>query len=161
LCLIENFPPEKINIHDYCKNKSVVFVGLPGAFTPTCSNKQIPDYMEKQEALREAGVDEVIVMAVHDGAVMSAWAKNQETDQSMLTFLGDPFSELTKALDLELTHPGPIGKLGHGRCKRFAMHVVDSEIKALNISEAPDDPTGEDDHAHANSLADAIIATMK
>ncbi|KAL7485142.1 hypothetical protein ACHAW6_010746 [Cyclotella cf. meneghiniana] len=71
---------------------------------------------------------------------MMNWAKSQKVGLSMLTFLGDPNSEFTKALDLELTHPGPVSVLGPGRCKRFAMHVVDGVIKAVNVSEGPDDP---------------------
>ncbi|KAL7472101.1 hypothetical protein ACHAXS_012434 [Conticribra weissflogii] len=137
------------NIQDYCKDKSVVIVGLP----------QIPDYVEKQDALRAAGVNEVIIMAVNDGAVMQAWAKSQKTGLSMLSFMGDPNSKLTKALDLELTAEGPIEVLGPGRCKRFAMHVVDGVIKAVNVSEFPDDPTGDSDPSA--SLADGILATMK
>jgi len=112
----------------------------------------------KQDALREKGVDEVIILAAHDGAVMQNWAKSQRTALTMLTFLGDPHSELTKALDVELTDPGPVGKLGTGRCKRFAMHVVDGEIKAINISEGPGDPAGDEDPSA--SLADGIMATM-
>eukprot|EP00581_Thalassiosira_minuscula_P026942 CAMPEP_0184416274 /NCGR_PEP_ID=MMETSP0738-20130409/9366_1 /TAXON_ID=385413 /ORGANISM="Thalassiosira miniscula, Strain CCMP1093" /LENGTH=77 /DNA_ID=CAMNT_0026775685 /DNA_START=172 /DNA_END=405 /DNA_ORIENTATION=- len=76
----------------------------------------------------------------------------------MLTFLGDPNSELTRALDLELTDPGPISIIGPGRCKRFAMHVVDGVIKAVNVSESEGDPTGDNDPA--NSMADGIMATM-
>lgn len=102
---------------------------------------------------------EVIILAVNDGAVMMNWAKSQRTALTMLTFLGDPLSELTKALDLELTHPGPISVLGPGRCKRFAMHVVNGEIKAVNVSETPDDPAGDSDPSL--SLADGIMATMK
>ena len=104
-------------------------------------------------------VQEVIILAVHDGAVMMNWAKSQKTALSMLTFLGDPHSALTRGLDLELTHPGPVDVLGPGRCKRFAMHVVDGEIRACNVSETEDDPTGENDHS--NSLAEGIMATMK
>ena len=77
-------------------------------------------------------VQEVIILAAHDGAVMMNWAKSQKTALTMLTFLGDPHSELTRALDLELTHPGPVNVLGPGRCKRFAMHVVDGEIMAVS-----------------------------
>lgn len=83
----------------------------------------------------------------------------RKTALTMLTFLGDPNSELTKALDLELTDPGPVSKLGPGRCKRFAMHVVNGEIKAVNVSEGPDDPAGDNDPSA--SLADGIMATMK
>lgn len=96
---------------------------------------------------------------VNDGAVMMNWAKSQKTALTMLTFLGDPNSKLTKACDLELTHPGPIEVLGPGRCKRFAMHVVNGEIKAVNVSETEDDPTGDGDPSF--SLADGIMATMK
>ena len=69
-----------------------------GAFTPTWSTKQIPDYKEKQDALRAKGVQEVIILAVNDGAVMMNWAKSQKVGLSMLQFLGDPNSEFTKAL---------------------------------------------------------------
>ena len=74
---LENFPPEKIALGPYLANKNVVIVGLPGAFTPTWSTKQIPDYVAKQDALRDKGVTEVIILAVNDGAVMMNWAKIQ------------------------------------------------------------------------------------
>lgn len=115
--------------------------------------------MEKQDALRAKGVQEVIILAVNDGAVMMNWAKSQRTALTMLTFLGDPNSEFTRATDLELTHPGPIGVLGPGRCKRFAMHVVNGEIMAVNVSETEDDPTG--DSEPSASFAEGIMATMK
>ena len=94
-------------------------------------------------------------------AVMMNWAKSQRTALTMLTFLGDPLSEFTRATDLELTHPGPVSKLGPGRCKRFAMHVVDGVIEAVNVSEGEDgeDPAGDDDPSA--SLAEGIMATMK
>jgi len=114
--------------------------------------------VEKQDALRAKGVQEVIILAVNDGAVMMNWAKSQKTALTMLTFLGDPNSKLTKACDLELTHPGPVEVLGPGRCKRFAMHVVDGEIRAVNVSEAEGDPAGDNDPS--SSLADGIMATM-
>ena len=56
------------NIKDYCKDRNVVIVGLPAAFTPTWSTKQIPNYVENQDALRAEGVQEVIILAVNDGA---------------------------------------------------------------------------------------------
>ncbi|KAL7549712.1 hypothetical protein ACHAWF_012978, partial [Thalassiosira exigua] len=140
------------------KNRNVVIVGLPGAFTPT-STKQIPDYVEKQDALRAKGVSVWTSPAVNDGAVMMNWAKSQRTALTMLTFLGDPLSQFTKATDLELTHEGPVGVLGPGRCKRFAMHVVDGVIEAVNVSEGEDDPAGDSDPSA--SLADGIMATMK
>lgn len=157
--LYKGFPEvERVNIAERCKSKSVIILGLPGAFTPTCSNTQIPNYLENQDVLKEKGVDEVIVLSVNDSAVMQAWAKDQEAGDSMLTFLGDPASELTRALDLELTDPGPKSKGLFGRCKRFAIHVEDSVINAIQISEAPDDPAG--DSNPSETLVEGILGAM-
>jgi peroxiredoxin len=76
--LHNGFPPKKYNLAAYAKNKSILLLGLPGAFTPTWSTKQIPNYLEHQDALRKAGIDSVIVYCVNDGAVMQAWAKDQK-----------------------------------------------------------------------------------
>mmetsp|Transcript_9054 Transcript_9054/g.19407 ORF Transcript_9054/g.19407 Transcript_9054/m.19407 type:complete len:97 (-) Transcript_9054:366-656(-) len=90
---------------------------------------------------------------------MQAWAKDQKIGLSMLNFVGDPHSELTRALDLELTHEGPVVEKGLvGRCKRFAMYVVDGEIKIMRVSEGPDDPAG--DNNPANTLADAMLEAI-
>lgn len=76
---------------------------------------------------------------------MQAWAKDQKASVGLIKLYGDPYGDLTKALDMELTHPGPIGKGLVGRCKRSAIHAVNGEIKAIRISEKPDDPAGDDD----------------
>lgn len=90
---------------------------------------------------------------------MLAWAKNQKIGLSMLQFMGDPTGDLTKALDMQLTHPGPASKGLLGRCKRFAVHAVNGEIKAVCVSEGPDDPAGDDDPSA--TLADAVIKAIK
>ena len=72
------FPPKKYNVAEFCKDKSVILLGLPGAFTPTWSTKQIPNYLEHQDALRKKGIKNVIVYCVNDPAVMQAWAKDQK-----------------------------------------------------------------------------------
>ena len=105
---------------------------------------QIPGYLEHQAALKAAGVDEVMVFCVNDGAVMTAWQKDQGADESLLTFYGDPSGALTKALGMVLDHPGPQGKGLFGRTKRFAAIVKNGVVKALEISERPDDPAGDD-----------------
>ena len=105
---------------------------------------QIPGYLEHQAALKAAGVDEVMVFCVNDGAVMTAWSKDQGADDSLLTFYGDPSAKLTKALGMVLDHPGPMAKLGYPRSKRFAAYVVDGVVKAVEVSEKPDDPAGDD-----------------
>mmetsp|Transcript_33929 Transcript_33929/g.57610 ORF Transcript_33929/g.57610 Transcript_33929/m.57610 type:complete len:120 (-) Transcript_33929:274-633(-) len=108
------------------------------------------------------GIDETIIYCVNDGAVMSAWASDQGVEHSdandsegSITFLGDPTAELTKKLDMEMIHPGPHSKGIIGRCKRFALYAVNGEVKYVAISEAEDDPAGDDDPSA--TLAPAIM----
>jgi len=77
----------------------------------------------------------------------------------MLQLMGDPAGELTKALDMNLTHPGPASVGIIGRCKRFAMYAVNGEIKAINVSEGEDDPAG-DSHPE-NSMAEAMLEAIE
>lgn len=101
----------------------------------------------------------MVVWSVNDGAVMQAWAKDQKIGLSMLTLMGDPAGELTKDLDMELTHHGPIAVGIIGRCKRHALHVVDGEVKLVHVSEGPDDPAGDSDPS--NTLAEAMIGAIQ
>jgi len=121
---------------------------------------QVPGYLENADTLKAVGVQEVIVYCVNDGAVMSAWAKDQGVEgHALISFMGDPSGELTRALDLVLDHPGPVSVLGGPRCKRFAMYVEDQVVKVLRVSEAPDDPAG-DSNPEA-SLAESMIEAIK
>lgn len=104
---------------------------------------QIPGYLEQQGALKARGIDEVMVFCVNDGAVMTAWQKDQGADESLLTFYGDPSGKFTKAVGMTLNHPGPMAVLGYERSKRFAAYVVDGVVKAVEVSEKPDDPAGD------------------
>jgi len=156
---MQGFPdPKKINITDYCAGKNVIIVGLPGAFTPTWSEKQVPGYIEKQEALKEAGIEEVIVYCVNDPAVMQAWAADQKIEGSMVTFMADPAAELTKALGMEMTDAGPPSVGIIGRCKRFAIYAVDEEIKTVKISEGEGDPAGDNDPSA--TLVDGMLKAI-
>jgi len=158
--LMQGFPDvEKINVAEYCSGKNVIIVGLPGAFTPTWSSTQVPGYLENQEALKEAGIEEVIVYCVNDPAVMQAWAEDQGIRKSMVTFMADPAAELTKALDMEMTHPGPPSVGIIGRCKRFAIHAVDGDVKVVKVSEGPDDPAGDSDPSA--TLAEGMLEAIK
>ena len=85
---------------------------------------------------------------MNDAAVMGAWALDQKIAGSNISFIADPNSLVTKALGMEMTHPGPCAVLGPKRCKRFAMFVEDGTIKVINVSEGPDDPAGD---AHPES----------
>jgi len=150
---------ELIDVAEYCKNKSVIIVGLPGAFTPTWSEEQVPGYLEAQSGLKAAGVDEVIVYCVNDPAVMQAWGTDQKIEGSFITFMSDPAGTLTEALGMKMVHPGPPSVGIIGRCKRFAMHVVNGTVKYIAISEGPDDPAGDDDPSA--SLAPALLEKVK
>ena len=94
--------------------------------------------------MRAAGVDEVLVYCVNDPAVMEAWGKDQKIG-GMVSFFSDTSGVLTKALDVEMTAAGPTRALGGTRCKRFALYADDGVIKALHVSESPDDPSGDGD----------------
>lgn len=106
---------------------------------------QIPGYLLKASELQARGVSDVLVYAVNDGAVMDGWSKAQGVEGSIITFVADPRSELTKALGLVLDHPGPMSVLGNPRCKRFSMLIDDGVIKSINVASSEDDPAGDND----------------
>ncbi len=103
-------------------------------------------------------MDEVLVYCVNDGAVMDAWAADQGIEGSMVTFLGDPNSDLTKELDMILDDEGVVDVLGPGRCKRFAAILDGGVIKSLFVSEAAGDPAGGNDPSL--SCVDNILANL-
>lgn len=101
--------------------------------------------MAKEAELKAAGIDEVVIYAVNDGAVMTGWAKDQGVpENSIIKLYGDPKGEVTKALDLVLDHPGPMSVLGYPRCKRHSMYVKDCVVKSINVAASDDDPAGDD-----------------
>lgn len=89
---------------------------------------------------------------------MTAWQKDQSCDGSLISFLGDPAAEFTKALGMVLDHPGPMGVLGYPRTKRFSMLVNDGVVKTVHLAEAENDPAGDD--KPDVSLVEGIIADL-
>lgn len=89
---------------------------------------------------------------------MQAWSEDQGVEDSFITMMGDPAAEFTDALDLRMTHPGPPSVGIIGRSKRFALHVVNGEVKHVAVSEAEGDPAGDDDPSA--SLADAMLKVV-
>lgn len=120
---------------------------------------QIPNYLDAQKTLKGAGVEEVLVYCVNDGAVMEAWAKDQKIEGSMISFFADPTGSFTKACGMELTHDGPIGKGLLGRCKRFALYIDDGEVKYAAVAESDDDPAGDD--FPEKTLSEAMLEAIK
>jgi len=99
----------------------------------------------KQTELKAKGVAEVLVYCCNDGAVMQGWAREQKIEGSMVTFLADTRCEFSEAIGMCMDHPGPRDALGSTRCKRFVLVVENGIVKNMEVSEAPDDPAGDND----------------
>jgi peroxiredoxin len=124
--------PKTVSVAEAARGKRVVIFGLPGAFTPTCSAKHVPGYVEHLEELKAKKVDEVWCVALNDGYVMAAWGRDQGAI-GKVRMLGDGNGELTKKLGLEVD----LARAGLGlRMQRFSMLVDDGVVKQLNV-EAP------------------------
>ncbi len=124
--------PNSFKVSDLVKGKKIAIFGLPGAFTPTCSAKHVPGYVNHFDALKAKGVDELWCVSVNDAFVMGAWAKDQKTLGKVRMF-GDGSAAWTKALGLELD----LTAKGMGvRMQRFSMLVENGVIKTLNVEGA-------------------------
>ncbi len=120
---------QTISTDELFKGKKVVVFALPGAFTPTCSAKHLPGFVEKAAELRAKGVDAVACLSVNDAFVMSAWGKQQNAD-GKVQMLADGNGDFTRAVGLEMDGSGyGLGK----RSQRYAMIVQDGVVKALNV----------------------------
>ena len=124
--------PNSFDIEKATAGKTIAVFGLPGAFTPTCSAKHVPGYVEQAQALKAAGVDEIWCVSVNDPFVMGAWGREQKT-AGKVRMMADGSAEFTKAtgLTLDLTSRG----MGV-RSQRYSMLVEGGVVRALNI-EAP------------------------
>jgi peroxiredoxin len=124
--------PAAVSTAELFAGKKVVLFGVPGAFTPTCSNKHLPGYVRDADAIRAKGVDLIACVAVNDAFVMDAWGQAQGAAGKVL-MLADGNGELTKKLGLETD----ASKYGMGqRGRRFSMILEDGVVKELNV-EAP------------------------
>jgi peroxiredoxin len=121
--------PRKLQVLDEVRGKRVVVFGLPGAFTPTCSAKHVPGYLEKYDALKGNGVDEIWCVSVNDAFVMGAWARDQGTE-GKIRMIADGGADWTRALGLDVEIPG----MGV-RSKRYSMLLEDGVVKALNVEQ--------------------------
>lgn len=122
---------EAVQSADYFTGKRVALFSVPGAFTPTCSAKHLPGFVEKAAELKAKGIDAIACTAVNDAFVMGAWNKASGSDD--ITMLADGNGDFAKALGLELDLTG--GGLGH-RGQRFSMVLNDGTVEQLNIEAA-------------------------
>ena len=119
----------QIQINDYLKNKKVVLFSLPGAFTPTCSAKHMPGYVEYESDIKAKGIDEIICVSVNDGFVMQAWEKDQNS-KGKVTLFADGNGDFTQAIDLVFDGTSfGLGKRG----KRFVMIIDDCSVIHLAV----------------------------
>lgn len=125
--------PQPVQSSDYFKGKRVALFSVPGAYTPTCSAKHLPGFIEKGEALKAKGIDEIACTAVNDAFVLGAWGKANDADD--VTMLADGNGDFVKALGLDADFTG-FGMGGRGQ--RFSMVVDDGKVEQLNV-ESPGD----------------------
>ncbi len=123
---------QTVSTDDLFKGKKVVLFALPGAFTPTCSAKHLPGFVNHAEAIKGKGVDQIACLSVNDAFVMDAWGKAQNVGDKVL-MLADGNADFSKAVGLTMDGTG----YGMGtRASRYAMVVDNGVVKALNV-EAP------------------------
>ena len=124
--------PNPVKVAEAAAGKTIAVFGLPGAFTPTCSAKHVPGFVQKAQEFKAAGVDEIWCVSVNDAHVMGAWAREQKS-HGKVRMLADGSAEFTKAtgLTLDLTARG----MGL-RSQRYSMLVKDGKVSSINI-EAP------------------------
>ena len=124
--------PEPVDSDSYFAGRKVALFSVPGAFTPTCSAKHLPGFVEKADELKAKGVDEIACTAVNDAFVMGAWGKASGVE-GKVTMLADGNGAFPKAVGLEMDG----SKFGMGgRGQRFSMVVNDCVVEQLNV-EAP------------------------
>jgi len=121
--------PNTFDLEKAAAGKKIAIFALPGAYTPTCSAKHVPGYVENADALKAAGVDEIWCVSVNDAFVMGAWGRDQHT-AGKIRMMADGSADFTKAtgLTLDLTARG----MGL-RSNRYSMLVVDGVVKTLNV----------------------------
>lgn len=123
--------PADVSSDELFKGRTVALFSVPGAFTPTCSAKHLPGFVDSADALKSKGVDEIVCTAVNDAFVMGAWGKSAGAD-GKVSMLADGNGDFVKAIGLTMDATG--AGLGH-RGQRFSMIVKDGVITTLNVEE--------------------------
>ena len=123
--------PGPLTTDQLFKGKKVALFALPGAFTPTCSAKHVPGFVNNYDALKAKGVDEIACVSVNDAFVMGAWGKDQKAD-GKVHMLADGNGDFTRALGLEFN----ASKFGMGkRSQRYSMVVDNGVVKSVNVEQ--------------------------
>ncbi len=110
-------------------NKKIIIFGVPGSFTPTCSEKHLPGYIQLSNQFKNMGIDDIFCLAVNDVFVLKAWLSSF-TNGNLINGIADGNGELTKAMDLEMDYSGNFMGI---RCKRFALIANNNLVKKIYI----------------------------
>jgi peroxiredoxin len=122
---------QEISTDQIFKGKTVVLVSVPGAFTPTCSAKHLPGFVQNADTIKKKGVDQIVCTSVNDPFVMDAWGKDQKVGDKVF-MLPDGSGKLAQAMGMEFDLTGR----GLGvRGQRYAMVVKDGVVKSLHLEE--------------------------
>jgi peroxiredoxin len=125
--------PKDVGVGELCKGKRVVIFAVPGAFSPTCSLKHLPGFVEQAKAIKARGVQEIVCLSVNDPFVMGAWGEAQKA-KGVVRMLADGNGEFTRAVGLEMDGSGfGLGK----RSQRYAMIVKDGKVEHLMVEPGP------------------------
>jgi peroxiredoxin len=148
--------PNSFDVQKSTQGKKIAIFALPGAYTPTCSAKHVPGYVEQAAQFKAAGVDEIWCVSVNDAFVMGAWGRDQKT-AGKVRMMADGSADFAKAtgLTLDLTAKG----MGL-RSNRYSMLVVDGVVKSLNV-EAPRQVRGQRRRHVAQASADLAGLNLK
>lgn len=133
--------PQAVKSSEYFAGKKVALFSVPGAFTPTCSAKHLPGFVDKAADLKAKGIDEIVGTAVNDAFVMGAWNKAQGSDD--ITMLADGNADFVQAVGLTMDGSG----FGMGtRGQRFSMVINDGIVEQINVEEPGDFKVSSADH---------------
>lgn len=147
LILTSDEGPQKVSTEELFAGKKVVLFAVPGAFTPTCSARHLPGFLENADGIKQKGVDDIICLSVNDAFVMAAWAKDQQVDNRVI-MAADGNGDFTQAMGLTMDGRG----VGMGqRSKRYALIADDGVVTALEVDEPG---------AFEVSSAEAIMAKL-
>ena len=124
--------PKQVTVGELTKGRTVVVFAVPGAFTPTCSMKHLPGFVDKAGDIRKKGIDEIVCLSVNDAFVMGAWGKEHGAG-GKVRMVADGNGDFTRAVGLEMDASG----FGMGsRSKRYAMLVKDGKVTELLVEPA-------------------------
>ncbi|MGJ8609846.1 MAG: peroxiredoxin [Octadecabacter sp.] len=126
--------PESISVSSLTEGRNVVIFAVPGAYTGVCTTAHVPSFIRTKDEFKERGVEEIICVSVNDPFVMGVWGETTGATEAGIVMVGDPAGDFTKALGMDFSAP-PAGLIN--RSKRYAMLVMDGEVKVLNVEESP------------------------